>query len=73
MQQLSPNRYWIQVARVSLVGKDGRTLYRYVIRSVGNGEVVCEGHASDPEDAESTARAHINYLVQREAMYTNAA
>lgn len=73
MQQPSPNRYWAQIARVPFIGKDSRPLYRYVIRSVGSGQVVCEGHAGDPEDAESTARAHINYLLQREAAIQNAA
>ena len=67
MQQLSPTRYRTQVECVPEIGKQHQTLFRYRILSRETGEVVWDGVSDEALDADATARAFVEYLLERDA------
>ena len=64
MTQFVTNRYRTVIEKIVSNTDDVRTIFRYSVRDAATGNLIFEGHASDPSEAADTARAHIQYLEE---------
>ena len=66
MQQPSPTRYEVQVTRISEYAEVEHPLFGYSERDVRSNEVIYSGHAGDLEEADRSAHAYLDYLLEQQ-------